>query len=67
MHAAAPYASKKGQRLLNTRDMIFREGGTKLVLPVVESGGGYGATFNIAMRPGEPPAPGPGRGRRGWF
>jgi protocatechuate 3,4-dioxygenase beta subunit len=56
VHAAAPYASKKGQRLLNSRDMIFREGGTKLVLPVVESGMGYGATFRIAMRPGEPAA-----------
>ncbi len=46
--------------------MIFREGGPKLVLPVVESGDGYAATFRIAMRPGEPAAPGPfGRGRRG--
>jgi len=72
VHAAAPYASKKGQRLLNARDMIFREGGPKLVLPVVTSGAGYGATFRIAMRPGEPAAPGPpgrgfgGRGR-GWL
>ncbi|HEV8393255.1 MAG TPA: hypothetical protein VGQ37_03230 [Vicinamibacterales bacterium] len=63
VHARAPYASKKGQRLLNSRNMIFREGGAKLVLPVVENGSGYTATFRIAMRPGEPAAPGPpGRG-----
>ena len=66
VHGLAPYAEHKGQRLLNSRDMIFREGGPKLVLPVVESGDGYAATFRIAMRPGEPAAPGPfGRGRRG--
>jgi protocatechuate 3,4-dioxygenase beta subunit len=63
VHAAPPYAAKKGQRLLNARDMIFREGGTKLILPVASSGSGYAATFRIAMRPGEPAAPGPpGRG-----
>jgi protocatechuate 3,4-dioxygenase beta subunit len=72
VHATAPYANHKGQRLLNARDMIFREGGPKLVLPAVESGSGYAATFRIAMRPGEPAAPGPppfgrgfGRGGRG--
>ena len=63
VHAAAPYASKKGQRPVNSRDMIFREGGTGLMLPVVESGNGFAATFRIAMRPGEPAAPGPPRGR----
>ena len=52
VHARAPYASNKGQRLLNSRDMIFREGGTQLVLPVVEENGGYAATYRIAMRPG---------------
>lgn len=68
VHTRPPYAEHKGQRLLNTRDMIFREGGPKLVLPVVEAANGYAATFRIAMRPGEPPAGGPGpfgRRRRG--
>jgi hypothetical protein len=32
--------------------MIFREGGTQLILPVVEQGGVYAATYRIAMRPG---------------
>ena len=43
VHAAAPYSSKKGQRLLNARDMIYREGGTQLMLPVVASGSGLKA------------------------
>ena len=64
VHAREPYAAKKGQRLLNARDMIFREGGTQLVLPVLETNGGYAATFRIAMRPGEPEAPFGPRGRR---
>lgn len=62
VHAGEPYAANKGQRLLNTRDMIFREGGTQLILPVVEGEAGYSATYRIAMRPGES-RPG-ARGRR---
>jgi hypothetical protein len=46
-----PYAADKGQRLLNSRDMIFREGGTQLILPLVETQDGYAATYRIAMRP----------------
>jgi protocatechuate 3,4-dioxygenase beta subunit len=51
VHAAQPYAENRGQRLLNSRDMIFREGGTQLILPVVEGPGGYSAKYHIAMRP----------------
>jgi protocatechuate 3,4-dioxygenase beta subunit len=66
VHALEPYAANKGQRLLNARDMIFREGGTQLLLPVVEEEGRFAATFRIALRPGEPePRVGPGRGGRG--
>lgn len=54
VHALAPYNAQKGQRLLNARDMIFREGGTQLVLPVVDAEDGYAATYRIAMRPGVP-------------
>ena len=53
VYAAQPYADNRGQRLLNSRDMIFREGGTQLLLPVVEGQGRYSATYRIAMRPGE--------------
>ena len=61
VHAREPYSAKKGQRLLNARDMIFREGGAQLMLPAVEAGDGYTATFRLAMQPGVP-AP---RGSRG--
>ena len=52
VHAREPYSAKRGQRLLNVRDMIFRGGGAQLILPVVEGGAGYAATYRIAMRPG---------------
>jgi protocatechuate 3,4-dioxygenase beta subunit len=51
VHSAAPYAARRGQRLLNERDMIFRERGTRLILPVVEADEGYSATYRVAMRP----------------
>jgi protocatechuate 3,4-dioxygenase beta subunit len=53
VHAQEPYSSHRGQRLLNSRDMIFREGGSQLLLPVVDAEDGYQATFRIAMQPGE--------------
>lgn len=65
VHAAEPYAANTGQRLLNSRDMIFREGGTQLMLPVVEKDGGYATTYRIAMRPGASRQPPSGRDRRG--
>jgi protocatechuate 3,4-dioxygenase beta subunit len=65
VHTSEPYAANRGQRLLNTRDMIFREGGAQLILPVVEQAGRYAATFRIAMRRGSPQLRlGPGRRRR---
>lgn len=30
VHALEPYAAHRGQRLLNSRDMTFREGGSQL-------------------------------------
>jgi protocatechuate 3,4-dioxygenase beta subunit len=63
VHAVEPYAAHKGQRLLNSRDMIFREGATQLVLPIVETQEGHAATYRIAMRPGTHRAVPFGRGR----
>jgi hypothetical protein len=54
VHAAQPYASNRGQRLLNARDMIFREGGTQLMLPVVEN---TGSTRRRIASPCVPPNP----------
>src|SRR5262245_19773199 len=51
VHAGEPYSAHRGQRLLNARDMIFRENGTPLILPAFEEQGGYAATYRIAMRP----------------
>lgn len=69
VHAKPPYSAKKGQRLVNSRDFIYRDGGGQLMLKPVEKGAGFEATFRVAMRPGEPPAPGPpfrpSRERRG--
>jgi protocatechuate 3,4-dioxygenase beta subunit len=53
VHAVQPYAANRGQRLLNSRDMIFRDGGTQLILRVVEANAGHAATFRIVMRPAQ--------------
>lgn len=60
IHAAQPYASHKGQRLLNERDMIFRENGARLLLPVSESNGRLVGSFNVAMDPNSRSVDGPG-------
>jgi protocatechuate 3,4-dioxygenase beta subunit len=66
VHAREPYAAHKGQRLRNERDMIYREGGAQLLLPVTEAAQGMTATFNIAIGPGSQPFREPfGPGRRG--
>ncbi len=63
VHAAAPYATHAGQRTRNERDGIFGRGGSELILPVMETRGGYTASFNVAMRPGDPAPAGPGGAR----
>jgi protocatechuate 3,4-dioxygenase beta subunit len=45
-----PYSAHTGQRTLNERDGIYREGGAQLMLAVTESVNGYDATFNIGMK-----------------
>jgi protocatechuate 3,4-dioxygenase beta subunit len=63
VHARGPYAAHTGRRTSNVADGIFREGGSQLILPVRESSQGYAASFNVAMRPGDPAPVGPGAGR----
>jgi hypothetical protein len=48
--AREPYSAHAGQRTLNERDGIYKQGGSQLVLPVTERGDGYAATFTIGMR-----------------
>ena len=63
VHAGQPYATHSGQRTRNERDGIYKDGGPQLTLAVAEAAaGGYQATFDLAMKPGDAPA---GRGRRG--
>lgn len=50
VHARQPYA-RRGQRAMkNNRDGLFRDGGRELMLPVIEDGQGYAATFDIGLR-----------------
>ena len=62
VHGREPYAAHTGERTRNERDGIFKNGGPQLTLAVTEAASGYAAAFDLAMRPGDPPA---GRGRRG--
>jgi protocatechuate 3,4-dioxygenase beta subunit len=44
-----PYVSNKQQRVVNSRDGIFREGGKDLVLAVEKKGSGYAGVFDIGL------------------
>ena len=59
IHAREPYASHRGQRLRNERDMIYRQGGAQLTLMVKETGQTLASSYAIAMRPGTPGLPWP--------
>ena len=50
VHAREPYAAHAGQRMRNERDGIFRNGGTQLLLPLIEDEQSYSGSFNLAMR-----------------
>lgn len=62
VYTAAPYSTHTGARTRNEQDGIYRDGGSQLILPVRDTGKGYAAAFNVAMKVDAPPA---GRGRRG--
>lgn len=51
--ARAPYAGRTGQRVRNEADGIFRNGGSQLMLPVIESTDGYAGAFSVALHPGQ--------------
>jgi protocatechuate 3,4-dioxygenase beta subunit len=50
VHARQPYAAKGQRTLRNSRDGIYRQGGSKLLLPVSQTSDGYAATFDIALQ-----------------
>jgi protocatechuate 3,4-dioxygenase beta subunit len=47
--ARAPY-SVRGQRTRNGDDGLYRRGGSRLMLALTESGGGYAGEFSIGMK-----------------
>ena len=49
VYAQEPYATKGERTLRNAGDGIYNQGGSQLVLDVSQAGGGYAATFDIAL------------------
>ena len=48
--ARAAGGAKRGVRAVrNERDGLFHRGGNRMILPVVESGAGYSASFNVGI------------------
>jgi protocatechuate 3,4-dioxygenase beta subunit len=51
VHVQQPYAAKGQRTVRNSRDGIFRRGGSQLLLSLTEtSSGGYASTFDIALQ-----------------
>ena len=50
IYARAPYAQHAQRRTRNREDFIFRDGGERLLLPVVEAGDGFAGSFEIGLR-----------------
>ncbi len=48
--AQAPYSARQGQRLKNSGDGIYQQGGKQLLLNLVKEGNGYAATFNVGLQ-----------------
>ena len=49
VYARNPYTRRDKRTVRNGRDGIFRDGGSRLILPVVENGAGYAANFNVGL------------------
>lgn len=49
VHAQEPYAAKGKRTLLNEGDGIFREAGSKMILPATAEGEGVAARFDIGL------------------
>ena len=50
IHALPPYASRGQRDTPNSRDGVYRNGGDKLLVPVVQDGEGYAGTFNLGVQ-----------------
>ena len=49
VYARAPYAKRGRRTVRNGGDGLFRDGGNRMILPVIESGAGYAASFNVGV------------------
>ena len=49
VYARRPYAARGARAVRNERDGLFRNGGSRLMLQLAESGQGYGANFDIGV------------------
>ena len=50
VYARSPYARRGRRTVRNGGDGIFRDGGNRMILPVVESDAGCAASFNVGLR-----------------
>ncbi len=50
VHAGGPYAKKGAQRVKNSGDFLFRDGGSRLILPVQQTAQGYAGNFEVGLR-----------------
>jgi len=50
VYARNPYARRGRRAVRNAGDGLFRDGGSRLILPVVENDAGYAANFNVGLR-----------------
>ena len=50
VYAREPYARRGTPLGAQCGDGIYRDGGSRMILPVVESGAGYAANFNVGLR-----------------
>lgn len=50
IHAAAPYSGRRGRRVLNENDGLFRHGGRQLMLTTEPAIQGYAAAFDVGLR-----------------
>lgn len=50
VYSRAPYTKRGRRTVRNGGDGIFRDGGNRTILPVVENDTGYAANFNVGLR-----------------
>jgi protocatechuate 3,4-dioxygenase beta subunit len=50
VYARNPYARRRRRTMRNAGDGLFRDGGSRLILPVAENDAGYAANFNVGLR-----------------